>query len=330
MPDIYKSEIVRGWAHDLSIGFKNNDYVANHPFPLVTLDSPKQQIWKHNKGDAYRSQAVLRGPGARSQMRHRKGTSVSVDTNEYGIAERITDKDLEARKLPAGAVPPIDLIGDAVESNADQHDLRVEIATAAHINAATWSGGNMDAEGTWSPLGSTNTFIADLMTGISKLRTLGCNVKMLGLLVDGQTWDPLAQCDDLVDRIKHTGRDSITEVLLANLFNLKEVVIGSAMKNTADEKADGSDSTLVQIWESTASKGMGFLYQMAAKIKPSLKMRVAGLSCRNKLFGNGQGRISERWYEKPYHAWTVETRQDDGIVTIDTDSGYLYDDTFAT
>ena len=59
-------------------------------------------------------------------------------------------------------------------------------------------------------------------------------------------------------------------------------------------------------------------------------MRVAGLSVRNKMLGTDDGRISERWYEQPYHAWTVETRQDDGLVTIDLDSGYMYDDTFAT
>lgn len=329
MPEIYKSEIVRGWARDVSIGYVNADYVAGHPFPLVTLDSPKQKIWKYNKGDAYRSQAVLRGPGARSQMRHRKGTSVNVDTNQYGIAEQIFDEDLMARGLPEGSVPPLDLIGDAVESNADQHDLRIEIAVAASINAQTWAGGNMDAEGKWSPLGSTNTFVADLMTGIGVLRTLGVNVRMLGLLIDGKSWDPLSQADDLVDRIKHTGRDSITEVLLANLYNLKEVVIGAALKNTADEKADGSDATLKQIWEATVDKGMGFLYLMPKKVKPSLKMRVPGLNARNKMLAN-DGRIAERWYEKPNHAWTVETRQDDGLVVIDTDSGYLYQDTFAT
>lgn len=327
MPTIYKSEIVRGWAHDVSIGYRNHAYIARHPYPIVVLDSPKTKVWKHNKGDAFRSQAVLRGPGARSQLRHRKGTSVNVDTNQYGIGEQITDEDLAARRLPAGATPPLDLTGEATMSNADQHDLRLEIAVATSINAQTWSGGNVDAEGLWEPLGSTNTFIADLLLGIGTMVSAGADRMSLGLLVDQKTFTPLSHSDDLVDRIKHTGRDSITTALLANLFMLKEVVVGSALKNTADEKADGTDGTYVQVWEANANKGMAFLYVVPPRIGKN--MISAGMTAKNKMLGNA-GRISEQWYEKPNHAWTVETREDNGLVVTDLGSGYLWTDTFAS
>lgn len=327
MPPIYKSEIVRGWAHDVSIGYRNARYIATHPYPVKQFNSPKVKVFVYNKGDQFRSQAVLRAPGAASRMRHRKGSSVNVDTNQYGISEQITDEDLATRNLPEGATPPIDLTGDATRSNADQHDLRQEIAVSASITGATWAGGNNDVAGLWEPLGATNTFVADLMTGLAALEALG-HFGPFGLLIDGKTWRPLSQSDDLVDRIKHTGRDSITTTLLANLFDLQEVVIGKAMKNTADEKADGTDGTFKQIWEKNEDKGMAFLYVIPPGVSGK-QIVVPGLQAKSKMLMNG-GRVSEQWYEKREHAWTVETREDIGLKIIDLSAGYLFEDTFAT
>lgn len=330
MPDIYKSEIIRGWGQNLSISYKNPAYVAANIFPKLLLDSPKQKIWKANKGDIFRSEAQIRAAGAESATRTRKGTSVNLDTDEYGIKEFISNKDLAARGIAAGMVPPADLMQEAIESCSDQLDLRQEIAVAAFIVAGTWADGNAggeDAGGLWKPAGSTNTFVTDVSTGIATLRGQGIDVASLGLLIDGKTWESLRHADDIRDRIKYTSAQSVTPAMVANLFSLKEVVIGGALKNTDDEKADGSDGTYVQIWEKNANKGLGFLYYKPPKL--GQRMVAPGIQGSFKM-ENGAGRISERYYDNKRKGWWVESREDIGVDDIDYKAGYLWNDTYAS
>lgn len=60
-------------------------------------------------------------------------------------------------------------------------------------------------------------------------RTIGrdCNV----LVIDADAFDKLQEDSTVIDRIKHTGRDSVTEAMIANLYDF-DVVVKVTLPNT--------------------------------------------------------------------------------------------------
>lgn len=329
MPTIYKHEVVRGWLQDVSVGYRNASYVADKVYPKLNMKSPKAKLWKANKGDAFRSESKLRAPGAESVVRHRKGTYANVDTNEYGIKEIITERDMQLAGAALESVPPLNLQQDAIEACADQHDLRQEIAVVTDILAQTWADGNSggeDAAGLWSPAGSTNTLIADIVNGKKTLAGKGYSIDRLALVVDGYTWLAMRECDDVRDRIKYVSKESISPAMVAQMLGLLEVNVGFAMKNTANEAAAGTDGTYAQIWEATAGKGMAMLYYKPAALGKNIT--VPGVQPIVPI--NGVVRTNELYLIKEKHSWFVEAREDIGVDEIDTDCAYLWKDTYAT
>jgi hypothetical protein len=329
MPDLYRHEIIRGAAQNASLAYRNPDYIAKMVYPIFPLQVQKSKIWIHNKGDAFRDESKLRAPGSESAVRHRKGAYVNVDSYQYGIKEWITQEDMELAGLALETTPPLDLQQDAVEANADQHDLRQEILVVANIIAQTWADGNSggeDAAGLWSPPGSTNTFVVDIINGKMTLQINGYDISRLALAIDAKTWESTKHCDDVRDRIKYVSAKSITPAMVAEMLGLLAVHVGGAIQNTAAEAADGTDGTYVQIWGKNTNKGLGFLYPVPRAI--GKKMQVPGIQPRVNI--NGAQRTSEIWLEKKRHTWEVESREDIGVSLTDTKAGYLWNDTYVT
>lgn len=329
MPTIYKHEIVRGWLQNASIAYKNASYVAGSVYPQLDMKSPKAKLWKANKGDSFRSESVLRAPMSDSAIRVRKGTYVNVNTNEYGIKEAITERDMQMVGLNLETTPSLNLQQDAIEACADQHLLRQEIAVAADVIAQAWAGqsaGGIDAAGLWVPPGSTNTLIADIVMGKGTLSALGIDISRLALVVDGKTWLGMKECDDVRDRIKYTSAESISPAMVAQMLGLLEVNVAYALKNTANEKQDGTDATFVQIWEVNATKGMAFLYYKPPAIAKN--MVIPGVQPIVPI--GGQLRTNEMYLDMPKHCWWVEAREDIGVDEVCTDAGIMWKDTALT
>lgn len=327
MPSLQEGNTVRGWLQNASLSFRNAAYVASEVYPRILMPTNTAKLWSYDEAYTFRSEAEMRARGSESAERERSGSAINVDTYQYGIKEKITDEDLQDAGVTSGATPPMNMRMEAIESNADQLDLRQEIATAADIVAGTWAdgaAGGEDAAGLWAELGSTNTFIADITKGIATLRSKGVDVSRLRLLIDGKTWDGLRQCDDVIDRVKYTSITSVTTSMIAELFNLNKVVIGGAIKNTAKEAAT---ATLYQVWEKNAGKGMGFLYYYPDRIQ--LRMMAAGAQPVHKM-PNGQARQTDQYYEDKIHSWVYESREDIGVKKLTTNAAYLWNDTYTT
>lgn len=329
MPTLYKHEVIRGIVQDASIGYKNMDYIASSVYPIMPMKTPKSSIWKENKGDQFRNESALRAPGAKSAMRQRKGAAVNLNTYQYGISEMITEEDLQMAGLSLETVPSLNLQQDAVEACADQHDLRQEIDVVANIVAQTWADGNSggeDAGGLWSPAGSTNTLIADIVKAKKTLQSKGVNPNRLALAIDYATFEAVRHCDDVRDRIKYVSAQEIGAGMIADMLGLLSVNVGSSVKNTANEAADGTDGTFAAVWEKNSGKGMGFVYAVPQRV--GMKMGVAGIQPRVDI--NGAQRANEMWLEKANHAWIVESRENIGYAAVDTTAAYLFVDTYAT
>lgn len=324
-PDV-KSEIIAGPLQGVSVAYKNTDYIADRVFPILDGADPKVKITKYRKGAWFRDEAGIRAAGTRAKRGGYPLTSVSVSTDEYAFAKEVTDEDRKFAKSQGAPVLSPD--EDAIEFATDKVDLKKEIRVAALITAGTWADGNsggVDAEGLWSPAGNTNTFLTDITTGKKKIKE--CGVIANCLAIDYATYLSLKEVDDILQKIKYTQRGVFGTDLLAAMLELDEVLVGSAIKSSAEETAAGDDFTAANIWEVNSGKGMGFLFYRPKKLR--LKTPTAGVQVRIAYENGGSRRVST-WREKAEHQDVYEVAEETDIVQISADCGYLWNDTYAT
>ncbi len=323
-PDV-KSLITRGPLPNVSIAYHNTDYIGDRVYPIIDKVSARAQIAKYYKGDFYRNEARVRAPGDQASRGGFRMEMVDINTVEIAKAREVNDEDVRDA-LDMGA-PPIQPASDGVEWASQMVDLRKEIDIAASIFAGTWSGvsGGEDAEGLWAPSGS-NTFIVDVNSKIEYIR-INTGFKPNVLMIDGTTMNGLLMEATLIDRIKYVEKSIISTNLIAALFQLDEVLIGDAIKNTALEKSDEDSFTGANIWEKNAGKGSAFLYYRPKR--PGLKTVSAGYQAR-RAYKNGKARRVSTWRDESRHQSMYEVAEDTGIVQTGSDLGYLWVDTFAT
>lgn len=322
-----KEQLVSGPLQNISIAFKNADYIADRVFPILDGADPKAKITVYNKGDWFRDEAAIRAAGTRAARGGYKLDEVSVATKEYAFAKEVTDEDRRFAKLKNA--PPLRPDEDAIEYAADKVDLKKEVRVGSLITAGTWADGNVageDAEGLWSPAGATNTFLADITKG--KKAVKGKTGKVPNVLVlDDATYLALCECEAILDKIKYTQRGVMTKELLAAMLELDEVLVGKAVKNSAKETKAGTEFTGVNIWEVNTGKGMGFLFHRARKL--GLKVATAGMQARI-AYEDGQPRRVTTWREPAEHQDVYEVAEETDIVQVHADLGYLFKDTYAS
>jgi len=322
-----KETIVAGPLQNVSIAFRNEEYIADRVFPILDGADPKAKITIYQKGDWFRDEASIRAAGTRARRGGYKLEDVSFSTKEYAFAKEVTDEDRRFSRLKSS--PPLQPDQDAIEYAADKVDIKKEIRTGELITGGTWADGNVggeDAEGLWSPAGATNTFLADIVKArkATKLKT-GKTPNVL--LLDEATYLALKECEAILDKIKYTQRAVYGTELLAALLELEEVLVGKAIKNTAKETKAGTEFTGVNIWEVNAGKGMGFLFYRPKKL--GLKTATAGLQVR-LAYEDGQARRVTTWREPAEHQDVYEVAEETDIVLVHADLGYLFKDTYAT
>lgn len=326
MPPDIKEQIVAGPLANISMAYKNLDYIADKVFPILDGADPRAKITKYQKGAWFRDEAGIRAAGTRARRGGYPITSVSLATKEYAFAKEVTDEDRRFSKSQGAPALNPDL--DAIEFTADKIDLKKERRVSSLITGGTWLDGNsggVDAEGLWSPAGSTNTFLADISTGKKALKATG--IIATDLVIDYATYEALKECAAILDKIKYTQRGVLTKDLLAAILELKNVHIGSAIYSDAEETAAGDDFNAVDIWTVNAGKGMGFLYRKPPKL--GLKVITAGLQVRIAYEG-GKSRRTSTWREAAEHQDVYESAEETDIVQVCADAGYLWNDTYAT
>mgnify|MGYP001029986887 CR=1 FL=1 len=94
------------------------------------------------------------------------------------------------------------------------------------------------------------------------------------IVVGHQVFQKLVNHPDVVDRVKYTSSASITPEILARLFDVERVLVGSAVENTGKE---GGDDNLAYIWGKHIFVG----YRVP---RPSLRTVTAVSMFRNRDF----------------------------------------------
>lgn len=242
-------------------------FIADRVFPVVPVMKQSDRYFKYLKEDWFRDDAEERALGTESA-----GGDYEIDnTPTYFCRKYAYHKDVFEEDR-ANTDDPLTPDIDAVEFVSEKLLLRREIQWATNFfQAGVWEheydGVNATPTGDqflrWNdpnsdPIGD----IAARATDIQEVTGRRPNKLVIGQRV----FDALKNHPDILDRIKYTQKGIVTVDLLATLFEVEQVLIAGAIKNTA---VKGRDAEMEFIF----GKNALLCYTVAS---PSLKKATAG------------------------------------------------------
>jgi hypothetical protein len=325
MPDT-RGMIIAGPLQNVSVAYSNTEYIADRIAPIIDNVPVKAKITVYDKGAWFRNEATIRAPGTRAARGNFGLSYLDIVTKQYAFANAVTDE--ERRNAKFASSPPIQPDIDAVKYATDKIDLLKEITLADLIFASTWCGvsGGEDAAAGWAADAGTNTFITDIRAGIEAIRKR-IGIKPNKLVLDASTFGQIQESSTVRDIIENVQLAIITTETLKQIFQLDEVVIGNAIMNTANQKFDGSDWTVKNVWEKTATKGSAFLCYSPPS--PGLKTPSALYHARTPSV-NGQPLMVRRYREESEGQDVYEVSEETHVLQVCSDAGYLWVDTIVT
>jgi len=321
-----KDLIVPVPLRNISIAYRNQSYIADKIFPIVDNVAPKAKFARYLKGAWFRDEAKMRAPGTVAPRSGFPTDDIDINTKEYAFAKEVTDEDRRFGK--AAGAPPLKPDQDAIEFCTDKIDLKKERRVAEIILSSTWSGvAGEDAEGLWAAADEGNTFIEDVEDQIEYIRSQ-TGFRPNVLMLSSKTLKEIKQEPTVLNRIKYAQKGIITPNLIAALFDLDEVLVGSAIYSIANEKKDGSDWSSQDIWEKNQNQGSAFLFYRPPA--PGLKVPSAGIQARIAYENNNMPRRVSSWRESAAHQDVYEVAEETDIVQTGPDLGFLWYDTILT
>jgi len=218
---------------NMSVAYMQEAYafVASRAFPVVNVAKQTDKYFTYSQADFFRDQVQRRADGTESA-----GTGYSLSTASYSCDVFALHKDI-GDQTRANSDSPLDPDMDATRFLSQQMLIRQERQWATDAFAT----GIWGTDATPSPLwdAASSTPIADVELAKNTVlsntgyvpNTVIMSYKVFSALIDNS---------DIVDRIKYTSTDSVTEDLLARLFGVDRVLVMASVYNSAQQGATAS------------------------------------------------------------------------------------------
>lgn len=231
------SQHVNRHLTDVSVGFLQSEdkYVADKVFPRIPVAKQSDTIATYNQGDFLRDEAERRGPGAAAARTGYRTGSTSYFCDEWDLEIALDDQVVGNADQPFS--PKMDATRVLVQKMLIKREREFAVNFLSTGNIWTGSSDGADlVSGTdfqpWSNAASTP--IEDVHNQQARIESeTSCLPNKL--VINRQGWFDLKNHPDIVDRVKHVSKDSITTAIVANLLGLDEVLVASAVHNTAPE-----------------------------------------------------------------------------------------------
>lgn len=223
---------------NISIGYMNaeKNYVAAQVFPAIPVSKQTDKFFKYTKGDWFRDEAQVRADSTESE-----GSGYGLSTDNYAAVVYAHHKDI-GDQVRRNADAPLGLDEDAVRFVTQRLLIRREIQFVSDFfKTGVW---NTDKTGgtdftQWSDFTASDP-IEDIENGKEAILSITGYMPNT-LLLGYQTFRKLRNHPDIVDRIKYTTAEVVTEQILARYFEVDKVLVARSIKNTALE-GTASDS----------------------------------------------------------------------------------------
>lgn len=214
-----------------------DNFVATKVFPIVPVEKKTDKYYTYTKADWFRDEAKPRADATESA-----GSGYGLSTAGYSCDVFALHKDI-GYQTRANADPQLDLDADATRFLTTRMLLRQEIQWVSDAFGSSIWATDITPSNLWSDFTASDP-IEDVETGKETiLSNTGqeANTLVLGYSV----YRKLKNHPDIIDRIKYTqgvtGK-TVTPDLLAQMFDVKRVLVAKAIKNSAIEGETASYS----------------------------------------------------------------------------------------
>ena len=203
------------------------NFIATKVFPVVPVSKQSDKFFKYTKNDWFRDEAQRRADATESA-----GGGYNLSTDSYQADVYAFHKDI-GDQTRANADAPINVDREAAEFVTGRMLLKMETEFVSNFFTTSVWGTDTTPSNLWSDYTSSDP-IGDIEAGKRTiLSTTGYEPNTLVLGYD--VFIQLKNHPDLVDRIKYTSSQVLSESLLASLFGVPRVMVAKSLKATNNE-----------------------------------------------------------------------------------------------
>ena len=225
----------------MAIGVADNTMIAGTIAPVVQVDKQSDAYTVFSRADWFRTEDDKRSPGTEANKLTRVISSDTYFAQNYALKLPITIEDREN----ADPVYRQNLWGDAAEYVTEKLMLAWEVRIAALAFVSTAVGSSAGVASEWDAAASSDP-IGDINTALDNVQDLtGQRPNRLVFGLDA--WRSIRRNDQILDRVHGSdqARPFVTRTQVGNLFEIPNIHVGEAYRNTANE---AQAETLVKVW----------------------------------------------------------------------------------
>lgn len=283
-----------------SVAYRNDSYISESIAPVINVKQRSGKFAKYGKENLRLEDNILRAPGTRARSFDYTVSQGTYSCQEHSIEKIVPDE------MAANSDDPYDPRRDATMFALDKIWLNAENELSTSMSDTNVMTQNSTPGTTWDDAASDPFDDIKTARETIKLSTgKHANVAVMGY----QVWQVLQNNGDFVDRVKHVGTVEEGALLraLASLLQVDEVLIGSSIKDTANE-AQGE--SLGYVW----GKHFWLLHRAA---RPSVMAASFAYTMKDV------NRVVDVYRDEPRKGDVVRVRDSFDQVIVDDKLGYL-------
>ena len=287
-----------------SRGYSQAGLIGDLLMPIVTMPTRAAKRIEFDR-TAFKRPKIIRAPGARIAQ-----IDVGYEGKPVALIQRALGAKTPVEHMEEAAeVPDIDLLTEGVNTVLDVVALDREISQAdAARNAAAYAATNKEAlvgDDKWSdPDSKPGQAVEEAKEVIRKRTGRRPNTLELGASVAAA----LRHHPLILDRYKHVTSDTVSDAMLAQYFNVAQVLIGDAIY-------DDDEGVSHDVWGPDA-----ILAYVPAKGQAA--MRVPGFGYTYRL--RGHPFVEPAYYEKAFRSWMNDCFDEWSPELVGPDAGFLF------
>lgn len=266
---------------NLSVGYRNPAFISDIIAPPVAVRKQQDRYYIYDAArEAFRSTNDRRAPGA---VANEVDFALSTDAyycGDHALVSVIPDEERE------NADPVIQPEIDRVEFLSDKIDLNKEIELASHIASDTAiPGETLTGTDQWSD--TTSDPLAAIEAGKAAI-IQAVQIAPNTLVLPQEVFTKLRTHKAILEHLQYTSATLPTPEALASYFDVEQILVPRALKNTA---LPGNAPSMSYVWGKNA-----FLCYVPKR--PALKsVAFANTFAWSQAPGSIAGRLVETWRE---------------------------------
>lgn len=223
---------------NISVRYNNADYIAGKVLKDVQVKKETGEYYIYD--NSYINEPTMRANGSKSKEIDFGVSTSTYHVNNHALKTIITDRDRD------NVDDVFQLERDRVEDLVDKIQIQFERESHALLFTTTTFGNNesLDTNSSFNYNTTTSAPIQKVLSCTSYIKRYA-GAMADTMVIDQGGFDALKENQNVHERIKYVRESILTEQLLASLFDIKSIYVGSAMYNTIEE---GNTASLSNIW----------------------------------------------------------------------------------